>query len=156
LPWNWISKSKFGLLQSTGETSNGTTVYPFDGQYSLKLSVSSETDSVIVSQTLFVTNTPTALNFSGYANGDLFSPAYDIIMNNNQPFKLSIDIQYVDDVNDSIFIANYDTTKNGWQESFQYVSDFQSRNNIYSITINCEVSGGVGEVFFDNITLNFF
>jgi len=148
LPFKWDSKSSYGLLKETGESNNGIEVFPFYGKSSLRLSLSNDSDSVVVSQTLFIAETPNALNFSGYGNNDLFSTTSIITP------MLSIEIEYIDVNDKSSFNATFDTKKNGWQESFKYVDKFPG--TIYAIHVYCTVSNGIGLVFFDNVTLTFY
>lgn len=148
LAYNWDTNESYELLTETGESKGNTLVLPFYGTKSLSLTTTNSEESIVVTQVLLIAETPRAINFSGWGNGDLYSPN-----TTNIPFMVALTLEYAD-FQKNVNTALFDATKSGWQYSFSYIDNFQAKY-LYAIHISCSVSGGVGSVFFDNITLNF-
>jgi len=149
LPYSWDSQDTYDILTEDGETVGDVTVKPFDGENSLRLTTSDVLSSVTVTQTLFVAETPKALNFSAWGNSDLFSSSSSFV-----PFMVSVELEFLTEKK-YVHTALFSTQNKGWQYTYNYVSDLQS-DSLYAIHISCSVSRGIGSVFFDNVSIVFY
>jgi len=91
LAYNWDTNESYELLTETGESKGNTLVLPFYGTKSLSLTTTNSEESIVVTQVLLIAETPRAINFSGWGNGDLYSPN-----TTNIPFMVALTLEYAD------------------------------------------------------------
>jgi len=144
----WLPIGVYTLLTPYGFTIDNETIYPHNGSYSLSLNVTDFTDVKMVTQTISIDLNPKSLNFSGWANGDLFTPVLQ--KDEFVPFLITLELEFID-LSSSVYTVLFDTDIKGWQFGDIYID--QIPQPIVAIRVSCGISKGVGYVFFDDLSL---
>jgi len=149
----WESTDTYDLLTESGERRNNIVVFPFHGTNALRLTLSDERESVTVTQTILIEETPKAFNISGYANSEHFTTSSSFV-----PFMVTVEANFKKSDNTltkSLYTTLFSTTNRGWQFNYNFVESFPSDGALYAVHVSCSISRGVGSVYFDNIALTF-
>jgi len=145
---SWDSKNSLEILTSEGMTNGKVQVFPLNGNKSLQLSNLDETSFVLATQTLNPADTPTAIYFSGWGNGDFLNTT-----SSEAKFYLSLTLEFSDNKK-FVYLAPFNNNVSGWQFNSYMAYDYKP-NIITTIYIRCIIMYGIGHAFFDNITINF-